>query len=229
MTDSDRLTKFRDEVRRWNDSINLVSRHDTAARIDTLANQCTGALRTWGSHPGPLGVTLSGRHVLYIDLGSGGGFPAAMWHEVLARECSSLHSVLVEPREKRAWFLARIARLLSEPAPEVLAGRWGEVPSRAVSSAELVIVSLKALRLTDVEILAGLGPFLAANAQAELAVARFHPEDQKWSDNLVSTLEIPDPSTEVESAEWRAVATASGLVRTPGSSLVVSRYRFSRL
>lgn len=228
MSGADNLVRFRQEVRRWNESINLVSRRGTGERIDALFAQCTDALRDWEIHEGPLGLKPTGRHILYIDIGSGGGFPAATWHEVLAEEAGRLRTVLVEPREKRAWFLERIARELTAPGPEVHACRWGEVPNPATSSPDLLVVSLKALRLADEQILGGLAPFLAPGSKVDLAVARFHPSDQKWSDELVSSLEIPESGAITKEDEWSAEATDSGLVPGKRASLVVSRYRFAR-
>jgi len=219
---------YRSEVLRWNESINLVSRRDTEAQLDALLAQCDNALAAWRRATEPLGLAADGRDVLYLDLGSGGGLPAVVWHERLAAAAGRLRTVLVEPREKRAWFLERVARDLTTPTPDVLACRWNEAAATAVSSPELVIVSLKALRLKDGEVLAGMAPFLAAGAQVDLTIARFHPQDQTWSDELVSSLGIPEPGALGDNVDYRAEANVSGLLPAGEASLVISRYRYER-
>ena len=114
---------YRSEVLRWNESINLVSRRDTEAQLDGLLAQCDDALAAWRRAAKPLGLAADGRDVLYLDLGSGGGLPAVVWHERLVAAAGRLRTVLVEPREKRAWFLERVARQLAAPIPDVFACR----------------------------------------------------------------------------------------------------------
>lgn len=213
----DWLVRYRDEVLRWNASINLVSRRDTVARLDALLAQCDDAgRRLLSAHP-------LAAPVLYLDLGAGGGLPGVPWHGLLHAAGLGPASWLVEPREKRAWFLERVARALP-PGCGVLQGAWGDVAPPAPVRAASILLSLKALRLDDGQVLAGLAPF--AEGPARVTIARFHPHDQRWSQALAAGLAIPAPGEEHPSAPG-AVLLAAGLlpaVGPEGASLVVSRY-----
>ncbi len=214
---------YRTEVLRWNSQINLVTRRDTETRLDALIRQCEAAFTVLaGAEPellrGPL---------LYCDLGSGGGLPGIIWHLLLREQLAALASWLVEPREKRAWFLQRVGRHFG-PAPyAVAAARWGEVTASAPGPAAAALLSLKALRLTDPEVLAGLTNLRggAATEPARVVIVRFHPVDTAWSAELGDVLGVPQPGRRV--GPWtavgsRVVALPDGAY--PPAALVVSRY-----
>ncbi len=220
-----RLADYRREVLRWNAQINLVSRRGTAARIDALMTQCDDALVALLNAPEPLGAVVAGRRVLYLDLGSGAGLPGVFWRERLVALAGELATWLVEPREKRAWFLERCARLEGEPSFGVLCGLWGEVEDVPHFNSETVVISLKALHLSDSEVLAGLPLFLDPPTK-DVVIARFYPPEQVWSAEIAGSLEIPDAGTRSAVGAHKAEAVGAGVVRGDGggASLVVSRY-----
>lgn len=231
------LDAYRKQVLHWNRRINLVSRQDTAARLDTLIRQCRN---TWDSLLAADVADLQGaRQLWYFDLGSGGGLPGVVWHAQMAAAGFPVKTLLVEPREKRAWFLERVARETPE-APNrpmlVAASRWGEVDTGAPSSffpgphPSHILISLKALRLSDPQILEGLAPFLTHGGQGEihLLIVRFHPPDQEWTEDLAADLGIPKEghqraaSTSIFHGQGGGVLAPTTL---PGAGLVLSKYR----
>jgi hypothetical protein len=222
---TDGLDGYRDEVLRWNASINLVSRRDTARRLDALIRQCRDAAAALATAGPPLGLDPAG-DLLYLDVGAGGGLPGVAWHDRFVATDRRVATWFVEPREKRAWFLTRVARELP-PTCAVLRGAWGEVAPPVPDRAPRVLVSLKALHLDDEEVLAGLAPFVAP--PAELVIARFHPPDQVWTADLAHSLAIPEPGTCRSWGGGTATARAAGLLSPATSdpeaaSLVISRY-----
>ena len=227
----DWLDDYRREVERWNASINLISRRGSAAQLDRLITQCLDALDQLLEAPAPLGFAPGAKdgssECAYFDLGSGGGLPGIVWHGRLVRGGSRVRSWLVEPREKRAWFLSRTARLMS-PQPAVLHGLWGEVASCETLMVPQILISLKALRLDDNEVLAGLRPFLAESA-AEVTIARFYPPDHIWSAELAATLAVAEPGESRKLDGLVATALAAGVLPpaeavADAASLVISKY-----
>jgi hypothetical protein len=234
------LDNYRNLVLRWNRRINLISRRDTANRLDKLIHQCRNS---WTSLADSDTVGLAGASRLwYFDLGSGGGLPGVVWHVQMVAAKLPVRTFLVEPREKRAWFLERAARQVGSDSLHVLANRWEEPPKDGFGTPLLathpshVLISLKALKLSDATVLAGLSPFLEAgktrNTAAEngptILIARFHPPDQKWSKGLAGELGIPEaghlrstPSFLFRSEGGRVLAPGT----LPGASLVLSEYR----
>jgi len=216
------LETFRQEVLRWNRQINLVSRQETGDRLEALLGQCRDGvppMEAWLAEVLPRGP------VWYFDLGSGGGLPGVVWHLGLSG-AHPLHTWLVEPRDKRAWFLERVANIPHMPPFGVLQARWDEArPDSAPPRPGAVIVSLKALKLTDPEILDGLAAFSGGELPlAPVMVARYHPPEQIWSTDLAAGLEIPAPGTPA----GPLVSVGAGVTRlgdTAGASLVVSTYR----
>ncbi|MFN2371490.1 MAG: RsmG family class I SAM-dependent methyltransferase [Candidatus Krumholzibacteriia bacterium] len=180
------LAAYRAEVLRWNRRINLISRQQPAGRLDALIDQCDRALTALlGAYPelcrGPL---------LYCDLGAGAGLPGFVWHERLIRQDAGTESWLVEPRDKRAWFLERVARLGGSPAYGVLCGRWGDVAASPATLRDTALVSLKALRLKDPAVLAGMAALRQGSGSlpGRVVIARFHPPDEVWSPDLAAAL-----------------------------------------
>ncbi|MFO7609248.1 MAG: RsmG family class I SAM-dependent methyltransferase [Candidatus Krumholzibacteriia bacterium] len=180
------LAAYRAEVLRWNRRINLISRQQPAGRLDALIDQCDRAFAALlGAYP-----ELCRGPQLYCDLGAGAGLPGFVWHERLIRQAAGTESWLVEPRDKRAWFLERVARLGGPPAYGVLCGRWGEVAAASAAPRDTALVSLKALRLKDPEVLAGLAALRQGSGPlpARVVIARFHPPDEVWTPALAATL-----------------------------------------
>ncbi len=156
------------EVLRWNAQFSLISRVAPEQRLLALQQECDAAFRAlhdaWvGFRSGssgaaiPAGVAIPLR---YIDLGSGGGFPGLIWQawlqDVGLPGMAPVGTLLVEPRDKRAWLLEQVARAAGWPV-EVRRAHWGRrqpPPPRPLPPAH-DLITLKALRLTDDEVLSG--------------------------------------------------------------------------
>lgn len=233
------LDAYREQVLRWNRQINLVSRQDTAGRLERLILQCRHGW-THLAETALKDISPESR-LWYFDLGSGGGLPGFVWHMQAATAGIPIRTLLVEPREKRAWFLDRLNGLDGAAPLGVWADRWGaavgEDPWPAIGKdPELnqpthILVSLKALHLTDSEVVEGLLPYLppARNTikAPKILIARFYPPGQAWDEELAQNLEIP-PSEEVRAFpgwEFRGMGGSVLLSRSPrGASLVLSPY-----
>ena len=217
------IEAYRAEVLRWNRQINLVSRQDTAARLDGLIRQCDRAFAAvLAAHP-----DLGRSPVLYADLGSGGGLPGFVWHRQLLGVAPAVQSWLVEPREKRAWFLQRVARFADPQPYGVLCGRWGEVVAASVLPAETALVSLKALRLTDPEVLEGLAALRAGAVPQprRVVIVRFHPADEAWTPELAAALATAPADSAL--GPWRGAGASILVPPTPDCppvGLVLSVY-----
>lgn len=227
------LEGYRKLVLRWNTQINLISRKDPARRLGTLVGQCRAA---WDLLVAEDSSGLAKSACLwYFDLGSGSGLPGVVWHIQMVAQGFSVRTVLVEPREKRAWFLERVAHLAGAEPMRVAGHRWGEIPEETTASVAQethpshILISLKALRLPDSVVLAGLTPFLPPQQRGEIAltIARFYPPEQKWTPTLAKDLDIPAAGQDRE-IETRFFQAKGGWVlrsATPReASLVISEY-----
>ena len=228
-----RLARYQQEVVRWNRQINLVSRQDTSLRVAELIGQCRD---TWAELEARyLKEIVAESPFWYFDLGSGGGLPGYVWHLHLNERSRNVVTRLVEPREKRAWFLERLNQLTPDRPLEVWNGRWGEFaietsPGEGEVRPAQVLISLKALRLTDPEVLEGLSIAAKEGALidgAEVLIARFFPPDQRMTPALVRELGISDkPLTSghyIYSPLRRGVVAPKGR-RALTAALVVSSY-----
>jgi hypothetical protein len=234
------LDDYRNLILRWNNQINLISRQDAADRLDGLIHQCRNG---WDrlSASGSCGLMEASR-LWYFDLGSGAGLPGFVWHNQMVAAGLPARTLLVEPRQKRAWFLERAAHLVSPGQLQVLANRWGEIGKDDLSGIvsepppSHIVISLKALRLPDSSVLEGLVPFLelaescaiGEGLEITLLIVRFYPPDQEWSEDLAGVLDIP-PSRCPRSVLSRLFRGAGGRILKPtdrtGASLVLSEYR----
>ncbi len=222
------MGRYQKEVVRWNRQINLVSRQDTLSRVASLIGQCRAAwaeldqavLNEWG----PVDS------VWYFDLGSGGGLPGYVWHQLMAARFTRLNTWLVEPREKRAWFLERLNSITPDIPVLVSNSRWGETECRDSEEPQNILISLKALHLTDPEVVTGL---IAANGGAaisagtKIAIARFYPPAQQWSPELTDELCISTDKTEVGGLLLRPetqTVLAPTAKQTAPASIVLSTY-----
>jgi len=133
-----RLVGYFQELRKWNRKVNLVAREAGDQEILEKHFLDSLTLLPW------LGQGIAAQPASLLDIGTGAGFPGL----VLKIACPDLAVTLVEPREKRVFFLRQVARLLGisagleilpvrlEPraATSVLAGRtFRVVTSRAFS------------------------------------------------------------------------------------------------
>ncbi len=165
-----------EEILRWNSQMNLVTRVDTA---DRLQNQIESCVRGWRLVVDALAGASGFRSSAYVDLGSGSGLPGLVW--TLARRAAGHDGpvYLVEPRAKRAWFLRRASRLLGLAGVTVIEERWGD-GGRCVIGAPSrdALISMKALKLNDHEVLTGLEASFGPGRRPERVwIARFLPVD----------------------------------------------------
>lgn len=167
------LDRFREEVLRWNRSFSLVSRQDPEGQTDRLIRECVQGADALGAELADLAPAA---RILYVDLGTGGGFPGLLWALLLPERlppgASLLETHLVEPREKRAWFLDRTARSLGLEDVSVHGVRWGQGGPLTRRQADLLIVSMKALHLPDPALLARAAA-MAPGWEGPLLVVRF--------------------------------------------------------
>ena len=225
------LQDYMEQVLRWNRQINLVSRQDPRGNLAGLVRQCREA---WSALAAEQDFQPAER-LWYFDLGSGGGLPGFVWHALAVEAGLNPATWLVEPREKRAWFLNRLNGVLKDSPVTVLSSRWGQIDDfgshGGKSGPARVVVSLKALHLTDSEVLAGLVPALAgapeAKIPARVVIARFYPPEQVWTAVLAEDLEIPAKGRTFTHG-GRSFGGRGGAILAPespaGASLVISEY-----
>jgi hypothetical protein len=208
------LREYRNQVLRWNRQISLVSRQDPEATLDRLVIQCRDGFALLAGE-----VALESG-VAYYDLGSGGGLPGVIWHLLLVERGLDPRTCLVEPREKRAWFLDRLRSVPGMPGFRVAEGRWGETEI-AGTGATQILISLKALKLTDPVVVEGLP---AETRRRSLIIARYYPPGEPWTPELATDLQISEPGTEVAGGgvRWRAVGTR--VLAGDDFSLLLSAY-----
>lgn len=228
------LDAYRTELLRWNRQISLVSRRDPEQVADTLIRQCLDAFGLWWSASGA--TLVQGGALRVFDLGSGGGLPGFVWLAQLAALGVAVEATLVEPRAKRAWFLERLVQLPGAPRFAVAEARWGEIapgePGPATAADTPILFTLKALRLPEPVILAGLGALVgparpAAGATVELV--RFQPATGASVKGLARELEVPAPGevVGVDGMGFRAVGCrllTPARRRAEAAGLFVSRH-----
>jgi hypothetical protein len=247
------LVDYKRELLRWNKQISLVSRRKSGHILDNLLHQSScgfsvfhtyvnnfvnNPLDNFQGETGDNPVDKTCGDVFYWDLGSGGGLPGVVWSHQILNNTRLAKCYLVEPREKRSWFLERIVSLnLSSVVPDgssvdVIPGRWGEDYSREnqSDSSSLYIISLKALHLADSEVLAGLFSFFGkSRVNGDVFIARYYPGPQKMDDVLVSSLGLPSVAGDVPCPVGCSFQGCDILPVPPAgflpSSLVVSRYK----
>ncbi len=190
---------YEKEILRWNTHISLVSRRDPARVTANLLSQCCDGFRLfWSWYRDSFRSPGNGR-LFYSDLGSGAGLPGVVWNQLLFQEGARPSSLLVEPREKRAWFLNRVSLLGGSRPFRVLRARWGEVSAleSELGLIEEAVVTLKALHLNEIEVIDGLfdcfdlSPGSAAGLR-RVVVVRFYPPQQEMDARLVSSLKLPE-------------------------------------
>ena len=115
----ERLTVFEAEVRRWTAAINLVSR---SAQNDLWQRHIVDSAQVF-----PLCPQNASR---WVDLGSGGGFPAIVVACVAAEHLPKLRVTMIESDQRKAAFLSSVSRLL-ELETSVIGARAEAVPHQA--------------------------------------------------------------------------------------------------
>lgn len=166
------------EILRWNHQMNLVSRVDTARTLNGLVEHCVAG---WDLLAQFLSDEPGFSECLYVDLGSGGGLPGLIWATSRHEAGHKGVNCFVEPRDKRAWFLQRVARALQLDTVVVQTARWGEMRLPVVpEGTDKVLISMKALRLTDSQVLAGYEASAGDSSRpSEIMVVRFMESDER--------------------------------------------------
>ena len=113
---------------RWNPRINLVA---TSTLDEVWTRHVADSAQLWPLRP-------PGAR-LWLDLGSGAGFPGLIVAALAAERAPDLTVRLVESDTRKAAFLATVAREADLPA-EVLVERWQALPPQAAD-----VVSARAL------------------------------------------------------------------------------------
>ena len=190
------LELFSAEVLRWNERFSLISRVEPEVRLPLLLDECRAA---WDAYFGPETPIGAPGSLLYLDLGTGGGFPGLVWH-LLFEACSRsdfARTLCFEPRDKRAWFLDHCARQIGSDRFFVTATPWNAKTPSAESLGfdlgviERVVISMKALRLTDEEVLAAWRRFAGPESSVQLEILRFVGEGFELDDSTVKDLLLP--------------------------------------
>lgn len=252
------LLDFKSELLRWNKQISLVSRQGTRGIVDNLLYQSNAGFDVFwkyvnsfvDNHPAdtmgaPVGNPVGNSFgdvfdgVIYFDLGSGGGLPGVVWSHRLFSKDFKCRSFLVEPREKRSWFLNRISNRLASfdclenTSMHVIASRWGEAFDENLQDMKcpLVLISLKALHLDDKDVLDGLRAFFEKGPLCgHVVIARYYPGSQIIDDKLRESLGFHlNGSSGVYNGSGVFVGCDSLSIPPAGflpSSLVVSHYKF---
>ena len=179
----DILSIHRASTLRWNRQFSLISRVNPEQEIEALLSEARDTFRqleaALEARPDAL-YPETGTTIRYYDLGSGGGFPGLVWNHLFSVSRVSRNGYqgghLVEPREKRAWFLEQCARKQEQENLTVHRARWGadglSIPPGEAPT--LHIISLKALRLDNDDIATGLVRALGgARPQDRLLICRF--------------------------------------------------------
>ncbi len=234
-SDNSFLGAYMREILRWNASMNLISRKDTENVCFNLISQCRDAFQLfWSWYLSEYGEP-GGGPALYADLGSGAGLPGVIWNQLFFGMGLRPETVLVEPREKRAWFLRRVSRIEGSRPFGVLCGRWGgdSSPGGVGAVAETAVLSLKALHLKEVSVFEGLENTLSLDAGPaaglhRVVVVRFYPGDQELNSSLKSALGCPSLGDRLDIGRVPLIFDGCHIIGpTLGllpASLVVTRY-----
>lgn len=183
MTIDEQLGILRREIVRWNQQISLVSRLKPRQTVDSLVAQCR---RGWTLVADHLEARQWPGDRCWIDVGSGSGLPGLVWAVEDAHGGSRAPFILVEPRQKRAWFLNRAARAMMLSHVTIAECRWGEQDIVFDGGgATGAVISFKALRMGDREVLAGLASAGGLVGVRRVAIVRFLGEDDMEGEELL--------------------------------------------
>ncbi|WP_041669835.1 16S rRNA (guanine(527)-N(7))-methyltransferase RsmG [Cereibacter sphaeroides] len=177
---SEKLSHFVALVKKWNKAVNLIGR----STIDSI----------WARHvldSAQLRAHVSLQPRLWLDLGSGSGFPGIVMAIIAAEDSPGSRFVLVESDQRKATFLRTSCRELGLSA-SVLAARIESLPSQ-----EADVISARALAPLP-ELCALAAPHLApdgiclfpkgAGHISEIAAAR-----QSWNMEVETLPSLTDP------------------------------------
>lgn len=176
------LEAFAAEVRRWTTTVNLVARG--------------GVEDLWGRHvvdSAQVFAACPADARLWVDLGSGGGFPGVVV-ALLAREHRpNLRVTLIESDQRKAAFLRQVTRTLGLEA-QVLASRVEAVPPQSAD-----VVSARALAPLS-ELLGLAAPHLKPSGVALFLKGARHAEEvaaarTAWMFDLDSLPSVTHPDS----------------------------------
>ncbi|MEZ4388982.1 MAG: RsmG family class I SAM-dependent methyltransferase [Candidatus Krumholzibacteriia bacterium] len=171
MTPAERFERLQSEILRWNSQISLVTRVDPERTVVDLIGQCR---RAWTLLVERLDSMGWPHDTCWVDIGSGSGLPGLVWAAEARAAGWPGSVVLVEPRDKRAWFLNRATRAMGLDGVVVHAARWGDqAATPGVAGSRAAVLSFKALRMGDREALAGLAADDGLGTLERVAVVRF--------------------------------------------------------
>jgi 16S rRNA (guanine527-N7)-methyltransferase len=127
-----RLQVHHDLLARWNRKINLVSK---ASLADAWRRHFADSAQLWRLRP-------AAAHI-WLDLGSGAGFPGLVIAAIAAEQAPDLEVRLVESDQRKAAFLRAVAQAAGLRA-QVLDGRIEELPAQGAG-----VLSARALAPLD--------------------------------------------------------------------------------
>ncbi|MCP4144544.1 MAG: hypothetical protein GY752_04575 [bacterium] len=190
MSNSIDVTAFENEVRRWNKQFSLISRQNSEVMLQQLICESLDSYAAFMNWVEINSLKLdSFKQINYYDIGSGAGFPGILWQSLFERDFGSIiNGHLVEPREKRAWFLERCSRMQGHTKLRVVNDRWKKQPlmDTCSQSKSINIISIKALFLTDADIVKEIPN------QNPVLICRFHNPQTALDDCLRENLKLPD-------------------------------------
>jgi len=194
---------------------------------------------------GPCGQPVNGEkhsnRIVYVDIGSGAGFPGIAWHLWLQTQVDksgsegrfSTKTTLVEPRQKRAWFLHRVNRLLKLENLRIWEKRWQDChqdtkPSRRHWHKTLWLFSLRALKMSDKTVIASwqkAAGLTSLEDSHRLLICRFRPQGHAPDSALREALCLP--SSQITPDQPHSDADGAWVVINCGQrvSLLASWYR----
>lgn len=175
------LESYANLLRKWQAVQNLVSR-------ETLPQLWT---RHFADSLQALALTTEADS-LFLDLGSGGGFPALPM--AIASKGMNRRFVLVEPTSKKASFLRTVAREL-DLAVTVIARRSDETDSRETGVPD--VITSRALTAMP-QLCAWMAPFFGPNTRAILHKGREYGEElaesgAQWEHDVLVRTSDTDP------------------------------------
>jgi hypothetical protein len=193
------LLDFAQDVLRWNERFSLISRVEPKILLPQLIDECRAAFVALFGAGSLLGCAGRPDSLLYLDLGTGGGFPGLIWHLLFCEAARQDHreTLCFEPRDKRAWFLEQCTGRLEAERFSVFAESWGrKMPSAQDHDVDLdgldqVVISMKALRLTDAEVLGAWRRFAGEGLRPDITIARFVGEGYVLDPAAAKDLELP--------------------------------------
>ena len=175
------LEAYADLLRKWQPVQNLVSRETLGSVWERHFADSLQVLRL---------LKVEDKH--FLDLGSGGGFPALPL--AIASKALDRQFVLVEPTARKVSFLRTVARELGLNST-VIGRRSDEIDSRETSTPD--VITSRALAALP-QLCSWMEPFFAAKTRAILHKGREHVDElqdssAQWQHDVVVNKSDTDP------------------------------------